>query len=533
MSWNSSERDRQRLSWHRRLRRAWEFLWRSTLTLAIPAVLLMGWYAYQASEYDYSLVAEMPARTVILDREGEEVGTIHGTSRRLMNADDLPAFFKNALFAREDKNFRNHGGVDYRGVARATLRNLKDLDFSEGASTLSMQLARNTYELREKKSLNRKFLEIAITYQIESRFSKDEILTHYLNRIYFGSGCNGLEEAALTYFNRPAHKLNRNQSAMLVGIIRAPHACSPLRRLDGALKQRDQVLARMITLGHISKDDRSKITSEPLSLNDPKPERTTSSHAERALRRPLEIVLDNAQITEGGLTVSSSIDGSRQLKMERHISSLSLPEGCQAAGIALDPRNGDILAIVGCREASPSGFNRALDMHRDLGAKLIEPLIATAALERHHLPIAGKPVSTGRQLGEHETIRLLKRFGLEGRFGKGDDLYRGAITASPLELATAYATILQGGERPAPSFVRRVMLGEKKLFHRPPAFFPAFSSHAIPETLPSRVEGLSIAKLDYWIATLEDDCVQIIWVGHDKPKRLHLTDDVKAKLRSF
>ncbi|MEN8694320.1 MAG: transglycosylase domain-containing protein [Akkermansiaceae bacterium] len=532
MSWNSPERTRRQISWRQRLRRIWDFLWRSALTLAIPIVILIGWYAWQAAQYDYDLVAEMPARTVILDREGDEIGTIHGTSRRLMNADKLPSFFKDALFAREDASFRDHGGVDFRGVARATLRNLKDLDFTQGASTLTMQLARNTYDLREKKSLNRKFLEIAITYRIESRFSKNEILTHYLNRIYFGAGCYGLEEASLTYFDQPAHLLNRHQSAMLVGIIRAPHACSPFRNLKGANKQRNEVLARMVSLKKITAEESAQIKKEPLAFRDPNDGPSTSSHAERALRRPLEAVLDHAQITEGGLTILSSLDGARQLSLEQKIANLLLPDDCQAAGIALDPRNGDILAIVGCREAKPSGFNRALDMKRGVGDKLIEPLIATAALERHHLPVSGKPVSTGRQLGEQETIRLLRRFGFEGKCGKGDDLYRGTITASPLELATAYATILQGGERPAPSFVRRVTRGERELFNRPPAFFPAFSSHAIPEILPARVEGYSLSKYDYWVATLANDCVQLLWIGHDQPKRIQVNDALKVALRT-
>ncbi|MEN8795561.1 MAG: hypothetical protein ABF328_02510, partial [Akkermansiaceae bacterium] len=106
------------------------------------------------------------------------------------------------------------------------------------------------------------------------------------------------------------------------------------------------------------------------------------------------------------------------------------------------------------------------------------------------------------------------------------------ITASPLELATAYATILQGGERPAPSFVRRVTRGERELFNRPPAFFPAFSSHAIPEILPARVEGYSLSKYDYWVATLANDCVQLLWIGHDQPKRIQVNDALKVALRT-
>ncbi|MDB4328164.1 transglycosylase domain-containing protein, partial [Akkermansiaceae bacterium] len=301
--------------------------------------------------------------------------------------------------------------------------------------------------------------------RIEKNFTKDEILTHYLNRIYFGAGCHGLEEASLTYFGKEASQLNRSQSAMLAGIIRAPHACSPFRNLEGALRQRDEVLARMVSLEQIGGDTATKVKAEPLELRDPDEERPSSSHAERALRRPLEMVLDQSQITEGGLRVTSSLDRDLQKSLETELNSLPLPRGSEVAGIAIDPRNGDILAIVGCLGNQPSGFNRALDMRRDLGSEMVEPLIATAALERGHVPVNGKPISTGRQLGDTETIRLLKRYGLEGQFGKGDDLYRGNLTVSPLELATSYATILQGGQRPAPCFVRGVEMGGSSLFH--------------------------------------------------------------------
>ncbi|MDB4412815.1 transglycosylase domain-containing protein, partial [bacterium] len=269
MSWNSAEQQRGSYVWKVRLRRAWDFAWRSALTLIIPALIVAGWFTYQASKYNLDEVSEMPARTLLLDREGREIGTIHGTNRRLVIAEKLTPFFKNALFAREDVRFRSHGGVDPRGLARATFRNIVDFDFTQGASTLTMQLARNTYDLREKKSLSRKFLEIALTYRIEKNFTKDEILTHYLNRIYFGAGCHGLEEASLTYFGKEASQLNRSQSAMLAGIIRAPHACSPFRNLEGALRQRDEVLARMVSLEQIGGDTATKVKAEPLELRDP------------------------------------------------------------------------------------------------------------------------------------------------------------------------------------------------------------------------------------------------------------------------
>ncbi|YCM44721.1 transglycosylase domain-containing protein [Verrucomicrobiaceae bacterium 227] len=530
MSWSSYQRESRWAGGLRFLKRAWEFSWKGGLTLMVPFLLAVAWYAWQAGKFNLTEVEKIPARTILVDREGVEFGTIHGANRRLVTSEEIPQFLKDSLFAREDSRFMDHEGVDLIGLARATVRNLKDRDFTQGASTLSMQLARNTYDLRAKKSLNRKFLEIALTYRIESRFSKEEILTHYLNRIYFGAGCNGIEEAALTYFGVPTAKLNRGQSALLVGIIRAPHACSPWRNLEGAIKQRNEVLGRLMATDKITPEELRDIRKIPLNLREPDSEIIETSHGTRALRRPLEVVLDESQITEGGLIVETSLDFSLQQGIEKLITSTSLPDGCQMAAIALDPRNGDILGIVGCREENPSGFNRALDSHRDLGRDIIEPLIATVAMERGHVPIKANPVATGRQLHPGDAVKLLGRFGFSKKLTAGDDLYRGAISASVLEVATAYATILEGGSRPAPVFVRKVEHGNNTLFTRPPAFFPAFSDHAIPQRLPRSTSGFSIPHTDFWVAGLRKNRVIVLWIGYDSPKRFELSEKFQAKL---
>jgi membrane peptidoglycan carboxypeptidase len=530
MSWSSYQRESRWAGCLRFIKRAWEFAWKGGLTLMVPLLLVVAWYAWQAGKFDLAEVEKIPARTILMDREGLEIGTIHGANRRLVTSGEIPQFLKNCLFAREDARFMDHEGVDLIGLARATVRNLKDRDFTQGASTLSMQLARNTYDLRAKKSLNRKFLEIALTYRIESRFSKEEILTHYLNRIYFGAGCNGIEEAALTYFGVPTSRLNQGQSALLVGIIRAPHACSPWRNLKGAIKQRNEVLARLLATGQITGSELKAFRELPLNLREADSEIVETSHGTRALRRPLEVVLDESQITEGGLTVETSLDFPIQQGLEKLIRSTPLPEGCQMAAIALDPRNGDIVGIVGCREENPSGFNRALDSYRDLGRDIVEPLIATIAMERGHVPIKDNPVATGRQLHPGDAVKLLGRYGFSRSLAQGDDLYRGAISASLLEVATAYATILEGGSRPAPVFVRKVINGENTLFSRPPAFFPAFSDHAIPSRLPSSTNGFSIPHSDYWLTGLRKNCVIVVWIGYDQPKRLDLSEKIQERL---
>lgn len=531
MNWSSYHRESRWSGSARFIKRAWRFAWKASLTLLVPLILAIAWYAYQASQFDLSLVERMPERTVLIDREGVEYGTIHGANRRLVEYDELSDFLKTSLFAREDSRFLEHEGVDFLGLARATIRNMKDRDFTQGASTLSMQLARNTYDLREKKSLNRKFLEIALTYRVEAKFSKEEILTSYLNRIYFGSGCNGIEEAALTYFGRSTKELTKGQSALLVGIIRAPHACSPRRNLKGALRQRDEVLARLVTTKAITEAEADDIKAEPLELRESDDERLETSHGTRVLRRPLEVVLSKAQITTGGLRVITSIDFSVQQRLEKMIHDLTLPLGCQVAALSLDPGTGDVLGVVGCREENPTGFNRALDSRRDLGPNMIEPIIGTIALERGHLPIAGNPVATGRQLQAKDARQLMSRFAFEGEFGAGEDLYRGSLSISLLELATAYSTIIQKGSRPTPFFVRELQRDGKTLFRRPPEFYPAFSKHASLGTIPRHLSGMSLPKTDLWAAALTKEQVIVVWIGFDSPKKLQIGEEASEKLR--
>ena len=193
-------------------------LWISLLCLIIVAGIAFSYFC-MAMRFDLDEVARLPASNRVLDRNGKEIAASTGESRRLITRADLPDFLVKSLQAREDARFFEHSGVDVRGLIRATFRNVKDWDFTQGASTLSMQLARNTYDIRAK-SLHRKFLEIALTLRIESRYTKDEILTGYLNRIYFGSGCHGIEEASRTYFGRSVRDLNEGECAMIVGIIR-------------------------------------------------------------------------------------------------------------------------------------------------------------------------------------------------------------------------------------------------------------------------------------------------------------------------
>lgn len=366
-----------------------------------------------ASTYDLNEVEKMPARTEILDRHGEilrnskgqEIGFLHGKNRHLVTYDEVSPYFIDALICREDARFHEHRGVDLRGVARIIYRAITR-GKAEGASTITMQLSRNSFTLKKPgdgklRSLHRKALEIAIAYRIESRFSKDEILQHYMNRIFWGGSINGVESASRTYFGKSASQLDLSESALLAGIIRAPNAFSPLRDPEAAKKERDTVLGRMVHYGRLDQEDADEAINSPLNIPTDAERIIQGSYALDAIRRDLEEVLERESIKQGGLVIRTTLDPNIQeaaeRSMEKHLRQVEATPGyrhpkranwdkrgnphyLQGAAVVIDNTSGGVLAIVGGRDARESQFNRALQSKRPIGS-LFKPFIFLAALQ--------------------------------------------------------------------------------------------------------------------------------------------------------
>ena len=271
---------------------------RITFICSILLIIVSLFYYYLASQYNLDEVAEVTPPNLILAEDGSKLAAIGGDTQKLVTYSQIPTHLIEALLTREDTRFRHHIGIDIKGLARATIKNITAMSYQEGASTISMQLTKNTYD-NKSKSLHRKFLEIAITLRLESRYDKDEILTHYLNRIYFGSGAYGIEEAANTYFGIPASKLTLGQSALIVGIIRGPHIFSPFNNLEKATAQRDQVLERMHTIGKITEQQKITARTAPLNLADKTNQTSTSSYTVKSVRRHQQQIIDTSESNAG------------------------------------------------------------------------------------------------------------------------------------------------------------------------------------------------------------------------------------------
>ncbi|HEY1120451.1 MAG TPA: transglycosylase domain-containing protein [Haloferula sp.] len=532
-------------------------LWTGVVGAALGLMVVLFYFS-KAAQFDLAEVAKMPAHTAIYDRNGKELGSGGPNSRRLITRKDIPDFLINALRAREDARFFEHNGVDFRGLARAMVRNVKDGDFTQGASTLSMQLARNTFEIREK-SINRKLLEIALTMRLESRYSKDEILANYLNRIYFGAGCHGIEQAARTYFGKQTSQLNEAECAMLVGIIRGPHIFSPFRNLDAAREQQSQTLARMKAMDLIDAAEVERVKAMPIKLVPQEQRGGERSYALEAIQKELQTILDDVDIRDGGLTVRSTLDAGWQTRLETDLSeSLQKIEQSkgwtypthaahqsgtevqylQCAAVTLETKTGGVLALVGGRDYLDSRYDRSNGARRDLGSAF-SPWVAAAAAERGRLVLPGKPVQTGRQIGPKETIRIAKRCGISGPFVETEDLFRGCAAATPMELATGLATLGNAGQRPKPYLIQSITAPDGKvLYTATPNITPAIGKQAAKEAAAlldkesgTRVHGGATGSgRDAWLARLGPKGSTAIWVGFDDPQRIAPSKEIGSVL---
>src|SRR5438046_8546810 len=212
-----------------------------------------------------------------------------------------------AVLAREDARFYEHKGIDWRGILRALVHDITSGSAKEGASSITQQLARNSLPLGGR-TLSRKILEAMVALRIERQFTKRQILELYINRIYFGTGCYGVETASQAYFSKSASKLNLSEAAILAGLIRSPNRYSPLKNPQGAVAQGNAVLDRMVALKKITPAQAqeariAKITAHPKRLPQ-----IQENHAMDAVQRALNLLLTQDQIDNGGLSIYTTLD---------------------------------------------------------------------------------------------------------------------------------------------------------------------------------------------------------------------------------
>ena len=383
---------------------AWWLVWETCGLRGCPSVDLLA--AYQPG-----------GAPVVLDRDGDEVARLSPVSRDLVALSELPDHVADAFLAVEDKRFYEHGGVDWRRFGGSMLANVKAGGVAQGASTITMQLARNVFPERlpgAERTPRRKLLEMRVAREIEARFTKDEILELYLNHIYFGGSLYGVESAARHYFGGPARDLSLAEAATLAAMPKAPNSYNPREHPERARERRDLVLDLMAAQGRITaeeaedaRDRRVRVARERPSPDEAPP---PAPYFVRAVRRILEEELGDA-LYASPLRIHTTLDPDAQAAAEQALGRQlrSVENGAYGrfrgakrygAGDAVDASgtrylqgsvvvmradSGDVLALVGGRDYDDSPFDRATQARRPVGSAF-KPFVYAAAVDDGYAP---------------------------------------------------------------------------------------------------------------------------------------------------
>lgn len=387
--------------------------------LAGIGLCVLVFYGVWAETFDLKSVGQMPERNTVFDVDGRIYSRLAGSNRLKVSLSEVSPYFIDALLVREDTRFYQHGGIDFRGVLRALVRDVLSLSAREGASSLTQQLARNSLPLGGR-TIHRKMLEAMVALRIEREFTKQQILELYINRIYFGAGCYGVETASQIYFGKNASKLNLSEAALLAGLIRSPNRFSPLKNPEGAAAQREAVLKRMVDLKKITAAQATQARQVKINTQPKRMLQIQENYAMDAVQRDLNLLLTEDQIDNGGLFIYTTLDpnvqNAAQTALESQLSKIEHQSGfnhplkssyrppensegdsampyLEGALVAIDNASGGIRALVGGRDYAHSKFNRALaPTNRQVGSAF-KPFVYALAFTNGLLP--GAAISDG------------------------------------------------------------------------------------------------------------------------------------------
>jgi 1A family penicillin-binding protein len=377
-----------------------------------------------------------PEASLVYDRHNNVVFSFASEDRTNIRLDQVSGAMVSAVIAAEDRYFYKHAGMDLFGLTRAAWVDLKAQAFKQGGSTITQQLVR-LVALTRDRSFERKTKEALLALRVDRRFGKEQILEAYLNRIYLGDGHYGVEAAARGYFGKPASKLDVAESALLAGLIPCPSACSPRVAPTMAKTRRDAVLASMLTTGAVTVEAHAKAVASPIALVAERHDSYAPAHLQaghpgtegntcalyfmEAVRRQVTEQFGSADVLRGGLRIYTTIDMALQKHAEaaikQRLTQLDKKGQLEGALVALDPRTGEVLALVGGRDFHNSPFNRATQAKRQPGSAF-KPLLFAAAIEAGYTPssrVTGMdtPINTPQgpwlPSGEHEAASYTLR----------------------------------------------------------------------------------------------------------------------------
>jgi penicillin-binding protein 1A len=573
----------------------------STLGIAaVTTAALYFWLAglgvFSVSDSQLDLITSLPQadNSLVLDREGNKIGEFFTQYHRFIPYDELPPRMVQAILAVEDRNFFHHKGFDPRGILRALVVSLRDQGYSQGASTLTQQLVRH-FLLTKKKSLERKVQELALAYQLEKRLSKKRIFELYANRFFLGNGAYGVGAAAERYFGRPLAELNVAEIALIAGLFQSPSAYNPSRYPARAIARQKVVLQTMVDSGFLEPALATQASLFPLKFETYQPLNTqVAPYFIDHIAQEAKALLENKKQVEGqGLRIHTTLDpklqslGERSLKEAPTLWAQAAGEkrkgapvrfdaaALEAALVVVDPKSGEVLAMLGGRDYQKSQFNRVTAAARSPGSTF-KPVVYSLALQNgwnwnalHYIePVTVKDYRPRNLTGDYGTeTTLLRAFyrslntaavELVGDFGVNRLLAHAKLmgVSSPLkaevgtalggsevtmmDLARVYGTLANEGLRMETTTITRIEDREGTILYQAPQPESRGTRALTPQTAYLMTEGLRSVLLhgtatqasdlaavavgktgtsnqakDNWFAGYTSNLVCIVWVGTD------------------
>jgi penicillin-binding protein 1A len=438
--------------------------------------------------------------------------------REPVSLNQIPEALKIALLTTEDRQFYRHSGIAVRGIARAAFKNIVRGRLSEGASTLTQQLAKTLF-LTPRKTFVRKLREALLALQLERRYTKDEILTLYLNQVYFGSGAYGVASAARTYFNKPIHELNLAQCALLAGLPQAPSRLSPIANPELSLNRRNIVLRQMLDTGAIDQAAYQQAVATPIQLAPARGDSKKAPYFITYIKESLEEIVGDSLLYKGGLTVYTTLsyrtqaaaeaainEGLETLEIRMQHNGKTAPRP-QAALLAIDLNTGGIISMVGGRSNPTDSYNRAVWAMRQPGSAF-KPIVYALALEKgfqqnqsildapivFHHPYVDKewaPENFSRsylgeislrwalaqsqnipavrlieKLGPSSVVQFARTLGISSPLKPNLSLALGTSETNLMELTAAYAVFANRGKHIKPYGILEVRSDDGKILYR-------------------------------------------------------------------
>ncbi|MBI2844196.1 MAG: PBP1A family penicillin-binding protein [Armatimonadetes bacterium] len=481
-----------------------------------------------------------PEVTKIYSNDNVLLATVGEENREFVELKQIPKHLINATIAIEDSRFYEHAGVDFRGIMRAVVENIRGGGMMQGGSTITQQLARNVF-LTQKKTFSRKAREAVLAVMIERNYTKPKILELYLNQVYFGSGSFGVEAASKIYFDKNVRNLGLAESALIAGLPKRPTYYSPHTNLEGAINRRNVVLARMAELGYISPEERDKAQREKPRIVALKPTKYRSKapyftdYVKKYLRERYEYGDD--LIYRAGLRVYTTINYKMQVEAQRAVRR-GVAEARQrgqidnikgnAALVCIESGTGYIRAMVGGEDYEKSEFNRAVQAMRQPGSSF-KAFVYTAAVDTlgwdgHHT-ISGsrytyvsdigkvwsprnydgkypglltveqavaRSVNTAAaraasQVGLYTVIKYARLMGVKSKLEPYPAIAIGGIGGlRVLEMASAYGVFASGGRYAEPIPIAKITDSEGALIEEA----NVQSMHVLPDRTVKVMDGL-------------------------------------------